>query len=640
MSSRKNSEIWNHFSVVDSSKAKCGYCSSIISSKGGSTGNLSRHMRTKHGHIEIYRKKRQLSTSNSACVIDKTVREGSATLGIIDLPSTSDCNNIPPCPSTSNNNISVIQRNQKITDFVIKPISRAKSKMLDHQLVRMIVKEYQPFKIVEEEEFKKFVHLLCPGYSLPCRKTISNSLIPQLYERTSANVKEKIKDAFAICITTDAWTSLNNHSFVGVTAHWIDADMEMASNLLECIQFNEQHTAENLCSFLKNIFAKWGIDNKITAIVRDNAANIKAAVKLGGWRDLACFAHSLNLIVQDGLVCIKSTTDKVKSIVEHFKRSSQALHKLNTVQEQMGLPIIKLKQDVKTRWNSTYDMFSRILKLRDAVVSTLAILSFEIQLSNDDWRVIETVASILQIFYEITEEISAEKNVTLSKIIIYVKALKSEINSYIEKYSQDSLIPVEINEMLSTISQKMSERFRDVEENELIAQATILDPRFKKFGFMNEHKFEKAVSILKAKASKECAGTTQSESEETAAASIMSTENSQKKRKKISNIWENFDQEVIKSKASTNPLAAGIVEVDKYLQEVLISRKENPLKWWEVRKHIYPRLYKIMLKRLCIVSTSVPCERIFSKAGQVLSEKRTRLKDDKVSQILFLNHNL
>ena len=37
------------------------------------------------------------------------------------------------------------------------------------------------------------------------------------------------------------------------------------------------------------------------------------------------------------------------------------------------------------------------------------------------------------------------------------------------------------------------------------------------------------------------------------------------------------------------------------------------------------------------MASSVPAERVFSKAGELLSKKTTRLKDNKVNKILFLN---
>jgi len=55
---------------------------------------------------------------------------------------------------------------------------------------------------------------------------------------------------------------------------------------------------------------------------------------------------------------------------------------------------------------------------------------------------------------------------------------------------------------------------------------------------------------------------------------------------------------------------------------------------------MYPRLYVMVRKRLCVTATSVPCERLFCKAGMVITEKRSRMLASKSSQVLFLNQNL
>lgn len=57
MAPRKRSDMWNHFSEVENNKAKCGYCSKILSIAGGSFGNLNRHIKTVHPAVLISRKK-------------------------------------------------------------------------------------------------------------------------------------------------------------------------------------------------------------------------------------------------------------------------------------------------------------------------------------------------------------------------------------------------------------------------------------------------------------------------------------------------------------------------------------------------------------------------------------------------------
>lgn len=80
----------------------------------------------------------------------------------------------------------------------------------------------------------------------------------------------------------------------------------------------EKHTAENLYSFLEESLSKWDLKDKLGAIVTDNAKNISDAEKKGEWNHIACFAHSLNLVVQKGLSEIEEIQTKVKSVVEFF----------------------------------------------------------------------------------------------------------------------------------------------------------------------------------------------------------------------------------------------------------------------------------------------------------------------------------
>lgn len=91
---------------------------------------------------------------------------------------------------------------------------------------------------------------------------------------------------------------------------------------------------------------------------------------------------------------------------------------------------------------------------------------------------------------------------------------------------------------------------------------------------------------------------------------------------------------------SRNPTAEAFMEVRAYLDEPLSGREKDPLTWWRDRALTYPKLSMLMAKKLCVVATSVPSERIFSKTGLIISDRRSRLNPAKVRALVFLNANL
>ena len=82
------------------------------------------------------------------------------------------------------------------------------------------------------------------------------------------------------------------------------------------------------------------------------------------------------------------------------------------------------------------------------------------------------------------------------------------------------------------------------------------------------------------------------------------------------------------------------VEKQQYLQHKNIDRHEDPLDWWKENSSHLPHLQMLARKYLCIPGTSVPSERVFSKAGEIVQARRSNLKPKNVDMILFLNKNL
>ena len=79
------------------------------------------------------------------------------------------------------------------------------------KLAEMVALDLQPFAITSNVGFQIFCHLLEPRYTLPSNKHISQTLIPDMYERVKAKVKEELKNVDHVAFTTDIWSSTCKH---------------------------------------------------------------------------------------------------------------------------------------------------------------------------------------------------------------------------------------------------------------------------------------------------------------------------------------------------------------------------------------------------------------------------------------------
>ncbi len=82
-----------------------------------------------------------------------------------------------------------------------------------------------------------------------------------------------------------------------------------------------------------------------------------------------------------------------------------------------------------------------------------------------------------------------------------------------------------------------------------------------------------------------------------------------------------------------------LVEAEGYFAEEVLPRAEDPLAWLKANEKRFHLLSHLAKKYLCIPGASVPSERLFSKAGEVISNRQSRLKAKNVD-MMFLNRNM
>lgn len=152
-----------------------------------------------------------------------------------------------------------------------------------------------------------------------------------------------------------------------------------------------QHTADKICAQLTRITEEWGITDKILAVVTDNGANMVAAVRKAGWTHYPCFAHNLNLLVKDSIKALPDLLElqqKSGAIAAFFHHSTKATDKRKDIQERQKFPEQKLIQAVKTRWNSVFHMWQRLLGQKEAVTTVLYLLGKNsLCLNEEEWSV-------------------------------------------------------------------------------------------------------------------------------------------------------------------------------------------------------------------------------------------------------------
>lgn len=111
------------------------------------------------------------------------------------------------------------------------PINR--SKQLDEQILKFIVKDYHPFAIVEKDEIKNIVKSILPKYILPTRKTISSNLLLKIFYVTEDKVLLQLHTAAdPICLSKNGWISMSNTNFRALAAHYNDQYFMLKSVLL------------------------------------------------------------------------------------------------------------------------------------------------------------------------------------------------------------------------------------------------------------------------------------------------------------------------------------------------------------------------------------------------------------------------
>lgn len=507
-----------------------------------------------------------------------------------------------------------------------------KQNRLTKALVYHLIDDMRPFSTVESKSFRNLVREFEPAYKFPSAATVSEQIIPAWYNKTKQVLQEELNMAPFVAITTDAWTSRRTMSYTTYTVHYITDKLQ--AKVLDTHSLSGNHTGENLAKDMKNTLAAWKLTEKLTAVTTDNAANIVMGCSilqksLPNVIHLPCFAHTLNLAAQKANDTIQETTKLINNVISYFHHSSIGKEVLREKQVALNLPVHDLVTECPTRWNSGYLAKKRFLEQRPAIIAAtldprLSKKKDAPSLSDAHITMIEEYLGVMEELYQATTLMSAEQMATAGLVLPILTKLLSKF----APCEEDSHF---VEEIKAALHADLSKRYNKEEVKQFLEEASALDPRTKNRKCISYDTWlrleEMLVEIIDA------------EEENTPNTIEVEQPTPEIKRRKIYALLEDEEDDNEDSvEGALLPVQVAKAEIESYRREPRIAYEEDPVKYWKSSTTKY--LPRLAMKYLVVQGTSVPSERIFSTAGDIVSAQRSCLKEESVSALIFLKKNM
>ncbi|EXX64721.1 hypothetical protein RirG_140090 [Rhizophagus irregularis DAOM 197198w] len=400
-----------------------------------------------------------------------------------------------------------------------------------------------------------------------------------------------------------------------------------------------------------------------------------------------CTAHTLQLVIGKGLVPVKKLIVRVKRLIDFFMRPKQS-ERLEDIQKKYPnanrldnnenlaegeqeeyidargtAKYLQLINDVATRWNSSYLAWSRLIYLKEWIKILLNTLSIstdleskkdakrlkQIMITDHEWDLIADLKEILSTFADATEELGGSKYITnsirtrmLMEVIETVKPNSpNNENSVVDEREGNVFEVVEeqnltsnddinepvitfglLDEVKSRLYNNMKKYYPTLTTEPLIP--SVLDPRFKSLDFTSKNQ--------------------QSNTKQRLNELFVNEKEKYQREISVSDLPKRSQVKPIKRKKSlmerlAKDTTVTLDEIAEYYKLPEIPLSSDPLAWWSEKKDSFPILSRLARKYLAVSATSTASERLFSDAGNLLTNKRTRMKPQLFKRIMFLKRN-
>ncbi|XP_026430914.1 zinc finger BED domain-containing protein RICESLEEPER 2-like [Papaver somniferum] len=434
----------------------------------------------------------------------------------------------------------------------------------------LLIARNVPLALVEWKEFRD----IC-GYLNEDAKPLSrNTGKADIVKKHNAQ-KEVIRNILKLapgrmCLTSDMWTSVTTTGYISLTVHFVNQNWELKKYLLNFCELPPPHT--------------------------------------------------------DGLVKIDPVVLKLRKSVKSLKKSQVRKQKFLDIVDTLGMSAVRrgVRQDVKTRWNSTYLMLDSCLVYRSVFAHLKEVDSDYTNFPTDEeWDQIEVVTKFLKTFYDLTTLFSGSKYPTSN---LYFEGV-CQVQVLLKKESTNEI------EFIGDMVKEMQEKFNSYWENlsPILAMALVLDPRLKlKYLNFDYSKLYPDVRQLESKVSyvREDMKKLYNEYYTLSRASGSGTQNfGIQTGANSAHQGSEWIQEYVAAQESGGDLQSDLSELDQYLSEKygFVNQPLDILMYWKAQEQRFPVLSRMAGDILSIPISTVASESAFSIGGRVIDRFRSSL---------------
>ncbi|POW11508.1 hypothetical protein PSTT_05242 [Puccinia striiformis] len=286
-----------------------------------------------------------------------------------------------------------------------------------------------------------------------------------------------------------------------------------------------------------------------------------------------------------------------------------------------------VERDVFTRWNSTYTQLTSIVRCKDAILEWQRHKQHGVvrryYLDQSDFDLAQDLAAVLNLFYEITQQLSISGSPRLSNTVVFIDQITEHLSSAI---SSPTYPPALRN--ACRLGLKITNKYYSLTDNSpLYRIAIILHPSFRDEYFKLANWEPEWITEAIRLAREMWVSFYKPKPVESTPSSLSS--NNRPKTSMLAGL------------GSAAAARGGILSsdpLDIWLAGGLIldgDEPVNPLKWWSQQKRAgnnHGGLVQMALDVLSCPATSVDVERAFSFGRDYVSSKRHRLSSESLSR--------